>query len=161
MQKKLFSMHFTEQVALYNRQLIVNLLDQKGVEQALSEMYEAYANQLLNPQVAHFEAFDFHDKCKASYDNVHELITKLAPELTKVSFFHRNQQGAVVSNQTGIVRTNCLDCLDRTNLVQSFFGRFALSAMLKPFGINMQDKENAILERVFREGSKISGLDHC
>jgi hypothetical protein len=151
-QKKLFSLHFQEQLSLYNKQLIVNLLDQKGVEQALSEMYESYAGQLLNPQTVQFEAFDFHEKCRASYDNVHELITKLTADLKKFSFFHRNAQGDVVSTQTGAVRTNCLDCLDRTNLVQSFFGRFALGAMLKSFGINMQDKENLILERVFREG---------
>jgi hypothetical protein len=31
-----------------------------------------------------------------------------------VSYFH--------SKQKGTIRTNCLDCLDRTNCVQTFFG---------------------------------------
>jgi len=116
------------------------------------------------------ESFDFHDRCKTSYDNVNDLIAKLRPELDKISFFHKNSQGLVVATQVGCVRTNCLDCLDRTNLVQvkrsihlpgrqlsnfffqSFFGRAALINKLKLFGINYYDKDSSILERVFKEG---------
>lgn len=28
----------------------------------------------------------------------------------------------VQCNQSGVIRTNCMDCLDRTNVVQSVFG---------------------------------------
>ena len=34
--------------------------------------------------------------------------------------------GSFVSQQSGVVRTNCLDCLDRTNAVQTVIGRAAL-----------------------------------
>ncbi len=30
--------------------------------------------------------------------------------------------GSFVSQQSGVVRTNCLDCLDRTNAVQTVIG---------------------------------------
>jgi hypothetical protein len=33
---------------------------------------------------------------------------------------------AVRSLQDGVVRTNCMDCLDRTNVVQSMFGRYMI-----------------------------------
>ncbi len=32
----------------------------------------------------------------------------------------------ILSLQDGVVRTNCMDCLDRTNVVQSMFGRFMI-----------------------------------
>lgn len=38
---------------------------------------------------------------------------------------------SVVLQQEGIFRTNCLDCLDRTNLVQGILSRMALEAFLQ------------------------------
>jgi synaptojanin len=38
--------------------------------------------------------------------------------------------GSFVSQQSGVVRTNCLDCLDRTNAVQTVIGRAALTFIL-------------------------------
>lgn len=35
--------------------------------------------------------------------------------------------------QTGVVRTNCLDCLDRTNYVQSRVALEVLKSMLEKF----------------------------
>merc|ERR1712093_815469 len=42
-----------------------------------------------------------------------------------------------MSKQTGILRTNCMDCLDRTNVVQSACGMRALEGQLKSEGIDM------------------------
>jgi hypothetical protein len=35
-----------------------------------------------------------------------------------------------VKRQVGIHRTNCIDCLDRTNVVQGLLGRLALEVVL-------------------------------
>lgn len=40
----------------------------------------------------------------------------------------------VVQRQQGVVRTNCVDCLDRTNVAQSELGRLALRAQLQSLG---------------------------
>jgi len=40
----------------------------------------------------------------------------------------------LVSKQEGIFRTNCIDCLDRTNVVQSVLGRQVLHKMLNKLG---------------------------
>jgi len=37
--------------------------------------------------------------------------------------------------QTGIVRVNCVDCLDRTNTAQFAVGRWALGAQLCALGV--------------------------
>lgn len=46
------------------------------------------------------------------------------------SFFSRGADGSVRQLQKGVVRTNCLDNLDRTNVVQSLFGRRSLLLQL-------------------------------
>jgi phosphatidylinositol 4-phosphatase len=149
-QLRYFNSHIQEQLKYYQAQLIVNLLDERGVELELSNLWEEHVKNLNDPAVQ-FEGFDFHLKCKSSYDNVTELIDKLRPDLEKMGIFHLDPAGSVLTQQTGAVRTNCLDCLDRTNLVQSFFGRHALAAKLRLFGIDYFDAENVILERIFKE----------
>ena len=37
--------------------------------------------------------------------------------------------------QTGAVRTNCMDCLDRTNAVQTYLGMEVLKLQLQEVGV--------------------------
>jgi hypothetical protein len=39
------------------------------------------------------------------------------------------------SQQTGVFRTNCIDCLDRTNVVQSLFAKRILEQQLQRYNI--------------------------
>lgn len=41
------------------------------------------------------------------------------------------RDGSVPCQQEGIFRTNCIDCLDRTNVVQSLLARESLQLQLK------------------------------
>src|SRR5690606_13059679 len=56
--------------------------------------------------------------------------------------------------QTSVMRTNCMDCLDRTNVVQSIFARhtldraFAELGLMKP-GATFRDEDSAF-EVLFR-----------
>lgn len=45
----------------------------------------------------------------------------------------------VTENQKGVVRVNCLDNLDRTNLIQSKIAYQMLTSMLESEGINVKD----------------------
>ena len=47
------------------------------------------------------------------------------------SYFMMDPGGSVMSVQQGVFRTNCIDCLDRTNVVQSMLGRRSLSLQLQ------------------------------
>lgn len=153
-----FSRHFATQLSLYQRQVVVNLLDQKGVESELGSTFEDFCRTFAkNGEDMALFSFDFHEKCKTSYDNVAELIRALSPELERMGLFHRDSSGRVVSNQIGTVRTNCLDCLDRTNLVQSFIGRYFMSKMLRTFNVSWDEKENVILEKIFKEAWASNG----
>lgn len=45
----------------------------------------------------------------------------------KVNILDDNKRECIISReQNGVIRTNCIDCLDRTNVVQSVIGRNAM-----------------------------------
>ena len=61
----------------------------------------------------------------------------LSPEITKGTciscahrYFQQQRDGTVLMNQSGVFRTNCMDCLDRTNVVQGLLAREALQEQL-------------------------------
>lgn len=89
-----------------------------------------------------YEAFDFHHECrKMRYDRLSVLIDRLAHEQDEFSYFLINSDGVVLSEQEGIFRTNCIDCLDRTNVVQSLLAQRNLTLILQVgiiFTVNMQ-----------------------
>lgn len=47
---------------------------------------------------------------------------------------HINRRYVVVLQQEGVFRTNCLDCLDRTNLIQTIISQMAVEAFLEHRG---------------------------
>ena len=51
------------------------------------------------------------------------------------SYFALNKDGTLQSQQTGVFRTNCIDCLDRTNVVQTLLAKRMLETQLKHFNI--------------------------
>lgn len=128
--------HFEEQVALYGENFLVNLVNQSGYEKPVKDAYQKAVEFLpaaLAPQV-HYIYFDFHHECrKMRWDRVKLLIEHLvALGYTSDNFFHYDlAHHAVKSLQRKVVRTNCMDCLDRTNVVQSMLGRWVLQTQLE------------------------------
>lgn len=57
-------------------------------------------------------------------------------------------EGKVVSLQNGIIRTNCIDCLDRTNLIQTKVAFDILNTILIKCGFDIQSlfKASTIVE---------------
>lgn len=79
-----------------------------------------------------YEAFDFHNECrKMRYDRISILIDRLAHEQDEFGYFLINSEGMIISTQEGVFRTNCIDCLDRTNVVQSLLARRSLTIVLQ------------------------------
>lgn len=51
------------------------------------------------------------------------------------SYFAKTKNDEFQSQQTGVFRTNCIDCLDRTNVVQSLFAKRILEKQLRHYHI--------------------------
>lgn len=68
------------------------------------------------------------------FENVSTLIEALAPEAVTMGFHWRDDNGPIC-NQSAIFRVNCMDCLDRTNVVQTAIGRAVLESQLVKVGL--------------------------
>ena len=131
-----FRRHFGKLVDRYGDVQIVLLTDRSGPEGAIGEKYEACAQSVnddggLRGRQLGFEWFDFHQKCSGMrFDNVKLLIDDVHNPLESFGY-SLEISGKFPSHQTGIIRTNCMDCLDRTNVVQSGFGQKMLEEGLR------------------------------
>jgi len=125
-----FQRHFAEQIYNYGQQILINLLDQKGKEDLLVKGYGRIVENAGNSNIRH-EPFDFHHECrKMRWDRLSILTDRVEADRQKFSFFSLNRDGSVYSLQEGVFRTNCIDCLDRTNVVQSLLARRSLQDQL-------------------------------
>ncbi|KAL7715768.1 phosphoinositide 5-phosphatase [Entamoeba marina] len=119
--------HFEKLHLLYGNITVLNLLDNRGAEKVLHDMFEFYL-KIHQAIKVDYHAFDFHKECANNkYENVKYLIEKIKKKMSSYSFFsYDNNDHSVICKQTGVVRTNCIDCLDRTNVVQSAIGEVVL-----------------------------------
>lgn len=76
--------------------------------------------------------FDFHAECKnMKYENISKLLDIVNASIENYDYFYieipkseKEYDRPVKKNlQKGIFRSNCMDCLDRTNVVQSSLAR--------------------------------------
>ncbi|KAJ4290779.1 Phosphoinositide phosphatase sac1 [Collariella sp. IMI 366227] len=94
----------------------------------------------------HYVYFDFHAETKGlQMHRAQLLIDRMRDALVAQQYFRaadtlgasRRIDGRleVRSLQTSVVRTNCMDCLDRTNVVQSMLARWTLDRILIDLGL--------------------------
>jgi len=55
-------------------------------------------------------------------------------------FYAEDSRPSPIKFQKSVVRTNCMDCLDRTNVVQSTFAKWMLTQQLREVGV-LSNKE--------------------
>ncbi|KAM9365096.1 phosphatidylinositide phosphatase SAC2 [Pholidichthys leucotaenia] len=129
-----FAAHFEEQLKLYKKQVIINLVDQNGREKLIGD---AYLKQVLlynNPNLT-YVSFDFHEHCRGmKFENVQILTDAISDVITDMKWAWVDQAG-VICKQEGIFRVNCMDCLDRTNVVQAAIARVVMEQQLKKLGV--------------------------
>ncbi len=132
-----FTRHFNDLAARYSEIYVASLIDKHGTEAKIGELYERHAKNLnehggidgKGKQLG-FEWFDFHNVCRGMhFENVSKLMDTLGPFLDSTGWTEISND-SITHKQSGILRTNCMDCLDRTNVVQSATARGALEQQL-------------------------------
>ena len=92
----------------------------------------------------HYIYFDFHAETKGlQMHRAQRLVDQLHDALIAQQYFravdmpasHIDGRLEVRNLQTSVVRSNCMDCLDRTNVVQSLLARWTLDRMFVDLGI--------------------------
>jgi hypothetical protein len=131
-----YQRHAYELMQLYGRVVIVNLIDKKKEQLKLGEALGKVIADAATKD-SHLLAnirlvwFDFHHECrKMRWFNLQKLIQQVDTDFQDYGYFCKNGEGQVLMTQSGIVRTNCMDNLDRTNVVQSLFARRSLLLQL-------------------------------
>ena len=110
---------------------MINLIDKKGSQKKIGEKMDEVVAKLKDSDLK-LVWFDFHGECKnMKWENLSKLVDQVQKELDSYGHFmaeisygfdqraslNDSRNLKVNSLQTGSFRTNCMDCLDRTNVV--------------------------------------------
>ena len=144
-----FDKHFEHLELNYGTVHVVNLLSKsKPGEVELTARYKQHiAHSPLNELFLQESQFDLHAETKGGYgaaDAVRHLLHDSAEGFAyfmyddiqsgKIPHGSDNsilaRKSVTILQQEGVFRTNCLDCLDRTNLIQTIISQMALESFL-------------------------------
>lgn len=147
----------------------MNLVEKHGNEAVVGEKYQVMMKDMMEEEgygvpgpAVGFNWFDFHHECRGMrFENVKLLFDELGPVLEEFGYTEEvagEGEGEVdrKKTQTGVLRTNCMDCLDRTNVVQSAAAREVLDAQLSSLGI----KHGAAAREVLDAQLSSLGMKH-
>lgn len=144
--QKAFNRHFTNLFERYGDVQAVSLVDKHATEVKIGESYEHHAKLSNNARLTDqgvasktigFEWFDFHAECRGmKFENVSVLLNTLDDTLQSFGWSEQ-QNDKVVRSQAGVLRTNCMDCLDRTNVTQTLFASNSFKRQLATLGLDI------------------------
>ncbi|KAE8398191.1 SacI homology domain-containing protein [Aspergillus pseudonomiae] len=153
-----FNKHFENLELEYGAIHVVNLLSK--LKSGESELSTEFSNQLKksslsqkaipsilsNHALLRATEFDFHAETRGplGYGASSQIKPELSDSLDGFAYFlsegigsatsdenqNEPESSFVILQQEGVFRTNCLDCLDRTNLVQTIISSMALESFM-------------------------------
>ncbi|XP_055376290.1 synaptojanin-1 [Condylostylus longicornis] len=162
-----FEKHMQIMKTQYGQFAIVNLLGtslvgSKEGEATLSMEFQKHHNESKYIEVPHI-IFDYHQECRGGNTAaLSKLKAKIEECQAYYGLFHVNGK-EVLEEQIGTIRTNCLDCLDRTNCVQTFFGLDSLKDQIIALGLADKKQSISRFEEIFTQmwinnGNEISKI---
>ncbi|KAA8499321.1 Phosphatidylinositide phosphatase SAC1 [Porphyridium purpureum] len=138
-----FRKHFDHVVHSYGQSVCVSLVNQHGSEGVLHDAFERHTKLDTAGRYGNrcrLVAYDFHEHCsgKDYEQGLARLMGVLRDDVFKFGVYCRfeGSSASMVDTtqprmQLGVFRVNCVDCLDRTNVVQSALARLALSMQIE------------------------------
>ncbi|XP_064585339.1 synaptojanin-1 isoform X1 [Zonotrichia leucophrys gambelii] len=152
-----FDRHFQTLKNLYGKQIIVNLLGAKEGEHMLSKAFQSHLKASEHSADIKMVNFDYHQMVKGGKaEKLHSVLKPQVQKFLECGFFYFDGK-EVKRSQSGTVRTNCLDCLDRTNSVQAFLGLEMLTKQLEVLGLAEKPQLVTRFQEVFRSMWSVNG----
>ena len=189
-----FKMHIEELFENYGSVCCVNLIDNKKDQKIIGDYYNGIVQNYKDAnkdkeKLLYFVWFDFHAECKKmKYENIKKLFKKQSFHecLNNYGFTHLKfrkesleedyQENKIddflidknlleiIQTQKGIFRSNCIDSLDRSNVVQSVIGRYFLFIILSKIGFsNVKPSDDDVFRKFqgsFESKFKLLWADH-
>lgn len=118
-----FDRHFDDICHKYGVCHVVNLLlKTKPAEVEVSRRYTDLLQHSEHRDELLYLHFDFHAETKPAaggFAGATKILTQLRDSIERFGWFDYDiQEAEVITRQDGVFRVNCLDCLDRTNLIE-------------------------------------------
>ena len=162
--QEVFKLYIDKMFENYGDICCINLIDKKKDQEIIGKYYNNIVQNYISSnkdkkQSLFFIWFDFHSECKnLKYENIKILFkTQSMKEcLDKFGFTHvkfspekleednseiklddnliKRKLIEIIQTQKGVFRNNCIDSLDRSNVVQSVIGRYFLLYILSSLG---------------------------
>lgn len=139
-----FRRHYDQLTDRFGAVHIVNLLSSSKLGEA--DLCKAYRNHVREQdaqfaQAVRYTHFDFHrEVSNQGYSAATRLVERVQDSMLEFGFYSYNPMtGASETEQIGIFRTNCLDCLDRTNLIQQLLSKDALDLFFDYYNLYTDD----------------------
>ena len=155
-----FDRHFADLISYYSRVHAINLLGTRDAETVLTSAYAEHMRHSAAESIAVLPSdeptaargnvvgddgserigltnFDFHTVSRntGGIDGVRSELRYLGPvQLKRKAFGYSlidSATGELLRRQKGIFRTNCLDCLDRTNVIEDMLSRSRLDTFFE------------------------------
>ncbi|KAH9987805.1 inositol polyphosphate phosphatase [Russula vinacea] len=132
-----FERHFGHLTEQYGYVHAINLLGSKDAEASLTAAYARHlhiAKSVYSEDIG-ITHYDFHQAVRVGgHDSVMRDLRRLSSVSDNMDRFGFTMCDAtsdeIITEQKGVFRTNCLDCLDRTNFVQDILSRATLEQYL-------------------------------
>lgn len=134
-----FDRHMTEVCQRYGVCHIVNLLSKsKPQEVEVSNRYKALLARSHHRDDVAYTHFDFHAETKqlaGGFASATRILPALHDLLEHFGWFNYDtEHQETLTKQDGVFRVNCLDCLDRTNLIEQVICQTVLEHIVKSQG---------------------------
>ena len=169
-----FSRHYFDLFRQYGTEQIISIdcTEQSGREKILHEAFKRHMDRFneSHPKTRLIQ-FDYHKYCRGrqctdSQIEDHLSTCGLTEQTLKDVKYYWND-GEVVLNQEGVFRVNCLDCSDRTNVVQRIIAVKILDLQLARLGIIAPDaslEENKckrIMQTMWSANGNVLSTQYC
>eukprot|EP01147_Barroeca_monosierra_P009749 gene9749-1952_t len=161
--------HFNDLTMRYGEVLALNLAGKTKMEGDLGDRYEAIIDRLMTEFTLKYLHFDFHTECsRFRWDRLNKLLELMQNDRVLHGFCVLDQSkveqhfNGALRHQMGIIRTNCIDCLDRTNVVQSMIAKQVLIDQFTFLGLvdkSVKDIEKVV--PVFARRFRVIWADHA
>ncbi|KAK6456346.1 SacI homology domain-containing protein [Scheffersomyces xylosifermentans] len=100
-----------------------------------------YLNQFLPEEhKLRYHSFDMSKHSKKNLDVIAPLQKIASKSIKEIGYFHNGKSLSSTKLQKGVIRTNCIDCLDRTNAAQFIICKEALTHQLRGLSLISEDK---------------------
>lgn len=154
-QQEGFQKHIEHVIQSYGPVIMLNLINHTGQELVMEKAFTDMVRRVNNNMVR-YESFDFHHECrKMRWDRLSVLMDRIAREQDEYGYFLLSPERALVSQQEGVFRTNCIDSLDRTNVVQGLLAKRSLETQLQKLGVlpvGERIEDHRDFEFIYRNG---------